>query len=144
MTTLTIAAAMEGLIRSAETIHGRVEVLLQRTRSTSSFNLAHSVLHEVTSFKNLLPQIRRCLEDDTLPKHDMVYVDQLTTTLAGCMKRFAELEGMLGNNALEGTAQRKIHDQPTWIRNEKRIQVVAESLGPYRVSFSLILEVLQL
>lgn len=142
MDPLSIAVAVVGLLGSAEAVRRK---LSQFTRSaTSAPSIAETVLIEVSSIETALPRLRRFIEDDRVSTREHIYLDQLSTLLTGCVKRFSELETLLGGLPSITAAETSRIDAARWAQNEKRIRIVVERLQPYKSSLLLMLQIIEL
>lgn len=142
MDSLSVPVAIVGLLGTAETVRRKVTAF--KEKRSSAGKLADAVLLEITSIEASLPRLRRLVNDDEVSTRDNIFLDQLSTVLTGCVKRFSELESSLGGLPTITEAEANSIDQPIWARNEKLIRATTELIQPYRVSLFLMLQVLEL
>jgi len=131
------------LLGSAESITRRLGAFVQKNPPGAA-NTAERVLLEVSSVGTCLARLRRLIEGNLNTTRNHIFVDQLSTVLTGAVKRFSELESLIGDG-LPTIRDGESHslDAARWARTETRMRKTAESLQPYKLSLLLVSQLLE-
>ncbi|KYG41321.1 hypothetical protein M433DRAFT_486163 [Acidomyces richmondensis BFW] len=140
MGSLSIAVALHGLITSTDTIRRKIELFraVERPRDRT----AEKASGEVSSFRIALLQLQHLL-DGPATAAGSIYLDQLCVVLTGSVRRFSELEGLLGYLPTVTKAEAPHIDPSCWSRHERELAGVLARIEPYRRSLELIIQLIE-
>jgi len=137
MGSLSISVALQGLITSTDTIRRKIEHFraVERPRDPT----AETASAEVTSVRIALLQLQHLLEGPATAS-GTVYLEQLCVVLTGCVRRFSELEGLLGYLPTVTKAEAPRIDPARWSRHERELAGVLARIHPYKRCLELIIQ----
>lgn len=142
MDPLSVAASIVGLLAAG----GKVTSLLHTaiTKWEDSPALARSITTEVADISAALHQLQNFISRRTVAapeRGNLILVDQLLTTLTGCVTTYSELL-----YALEGMNMvdvRGLFDHIAWMRQEGTLSSLVQRLQNHKSSLILMLSIMQ-
>ncbi len=142
MDPLSVAASVVGLLAAG----GKVTTLLFTviTKCKDSPTLARSILFEVADISAALGHLQDFLGDRTKAtseRGNLILLDQLLTTLTGCVTTYSDLQFILtGLNISEDVGT---FDRIKWMRQESRLNTLVQRLQSHKSSLTLMLTIIQ-
>lgn len=136
--------AIIGLIGAAERVRRAVSPFVRKFKH--AVIISETVLSEMSCMQTALVQLKAYLENEERYDHDArqyILLEQLGTMLTGCVKRFAELEKVLENLPTQEVADFSAIVRSKWARKEKQVKELVDRLQPYKLSLTLMLQILE-
>ncbi|KAK4141247.1 uncharacterized protein C8A04DRAFT_31225 [Dichotomopilus funicola] len=149
---LSIAASVAGLLAiSSKVIFGLNTFASAISHTPKSLQ---RVVAEVVAVNRILGEVQRLIawqsdaERPNNPSLDLVQLDQLVTTLTGCVLVFSELEKHMDDlvgmeSGVSGSKPRIVWERMLWTRKEDDIEKLMDDLHRHKTSLSLMLNIIQ-
>jgi hypothetical protein len=134
---LSVAASVTALLQVAEKV---VKFVLAIKDATS---IMQDVAAEVAAFQVIFHNFQLFILDfpnRSEERKEMINIDQLVITLAGCVSRFTELERILGSLETDSNAL-NIVSRAKWVQKDQDLGRILQALQNHKTSLNLILSI---
>jgi hypothetical protein len=142
MDPLSVAASVAGLLSLAGSLSGKLSTFVRRVRDAP--DELKIILTELNGLKTVLGELQLYILGNTLvhpARRHLILVEQVLTTLTGCVTTCSDLEVELKDIDLDGNDLSI--DRAKWALKERSVGIVMQRLNSYKTSLILMLNIVQ-